>query len=433
MQCTMQAGSFLQALRTTKKALNSSYAVTTAPFVQLRVRDGRVKLIAYTADLQVAVDLTEGATIQQEGEVALWHEQLLKSVEAYQGCVCLRYEEGENERKSTALLSSDAETLRIPLRHESSRKLPAFPAPYAAGATYTQKSQERVMCEACHTAHYEVKTSTYAVVKTETQQVHITQAVLQALRQRVQWGAVSDNYSRGAYTGISIEVAQNQFSLLAADAFNVAVGSYAIKDIESWKHPVLVSAKWLNQAVKALPKKADVLVEATLAFHQLVKENDREVNEAPLVARASEVRMVAGNVEITLLPMHEKLPPYHSVIPEQPGPTRVLLSRAELLNALKSVAPIADYTGRSVWLHIAPTTRIEVKQQPESALCKVPVLEREGQEISLPFQCQRLLAPLQAMRSPQVALELTEPTQPLVLRSCADKEESLAVIMPTKG
>lgn len=436
MQCTIQAGAFLQALKATKAAINSSYARSIAPYVILRARDGRVSLFAYTADLHIAVDLTEASTIEQEGEVGLWHQQALKGVEAFQGRVCLHYEEGDGKRRSQAILSSGDEGSlhQVPINCEDIGRLSAFPMRYEVGATYTHKINERVECETCHCTHAEERTSTYLVVKRQTERMHLTKTALATVLQRVQWLAEEYSYRSTAFTGVCMEVVNNQVSLLAADGFCVAVGTQVVEGAGSWEYPTLVPAMWFAKALKALPKQCDVQIEVDFDFHQLVQENEQEVCDAPLAARASEMRLVVGHVEVTLLPIQGKLPAYRSVIPEQLGPTRVLLSRVDLLNALKAVTPTAEYTGSSVWFHIASTTaHFEVKQHPESALRGVPVLERDGPDVSLPFRWQTLLAPLQAMRSSQVVLELDEPTKPFVLRPCDSEEGGLIVIMPTKG
>jgi len=250
----------------------------------------------------------------------------------------------------------------------------------------------------------------------------------------VYWVAKDCVSGGSAYSGICLEVGHNRVTLLAAESYCAAICSQQVEGANRWEDPVLVPAKRLEQALKCLPKQSDILVVATFASYQLIQQNGQEVCDAPLVPRASELRLLAEHIEITLLPIHAKLPPYRSAIPEQAGPTKLVMKRTDILAAFLAVAPSADFTGNPVWLHSGPKTLLEVPQNPESALREVPVLQREGPDISIPLNFRTLIAPLKAMHaSPEVVIELIDSEKPMMLRSCDGENEATYMIMPTAG
>ncbi len=112
-----------------------------------------------------------------------------------------------------------------------------------------------------------------------------------------------------------------------------------------------------------------------------------------------------------------KFPNYEAVIPKD-SVCKVVVSRDELIRALRRAAVLASEDSHGVRVRIAEGQMLIESQSHEmgEAHLKLPV-SQEGEEMQIAFNPSYMIEPLRALETEEVTLEFKAPNSPIVLKA----------------
>jgi DNA polymerase-3 subunit beta len=228
--------------------------------------------------------------------------------------------------------------------------------------------------------------------------------------------AAADDESRPVLTGIFIHQEKDgRLVFAAADSFCLAVYAFTPGD-ESQTLPggLLIPARALTELARILPE--DETVEMVAARNQVLFHTTR-------------LDVVSRLIEGTF-------PPFRSIIPES-WQTRAVLNVATLGDVLKSTALFARSSSNILQLLVAPGGElgngyVQLDAASEDVGDGVSSLDAAvtGEEMRMMLNYRYLADVLSAIRSPNMALELSGSTKPVVLRPLDIAHEHICVVMP---
>lgn len=248
--------------------------------------------------------------------------------------------------------------------------------------------------------------------------VFLDAALLKEMVNQVAFATANDE-SRPVLTSILLQLRETRISLAAADAFRLAV-----RHMEAESRPdreqgdLLVPGKTLGDLARLLPEEglAELLISA---------------NQNQVIFQAPHLIVVSRLIEGTF-------PSYTDIIPKS-YTTRAVENRAEFAAAIKSAALFARDSSN--------ITKLTIKA-PESDLGNGSVLLEataedigdgtsvlnasvEGPGITMLFSSKYLAEAVAAITTEEVAVELTTPARPGVLRPVGtDAPDQLYIVMP---
>ena len=239
-----------------------------------------------------------------------------------------------------------------------------------------------------------------------------------ALRQglsRVVFAAASED-SRPVLTGIDAEFDGDLLTLAAADGFRLAV----------YKVPL----------VSPVSQKTEVIIPArTLAELNRLMTDQEEAVEITVNPNKSQTLFRLKNVELVSQLVQGTFPQYSQLIPQSHS-TRVVVDVAQFLRAAKTASIFASDGGGIVRLVIAPggeltPGKITISARSEEIGDDVGEIDAivEGDEAKIAFNGKYLIDVLSVLRETQVALEITNPSSPGVLRPVG-VDNYIHVVMP---
>ena len=394
-----------EALRQGLKQIDvklSSFPQSLAPDALLSAKDGRITASVYCKSLHISVDLGLAIAIVQEGGYAADHRRLLEVLRAFQGPVSVKLHE------PNVVVSVDAHGLQqVPVVGRAGRDpLQAQPLPVEAGSTITRSEYIVEPCSECGRPQGNRKAHTYQTLRVVTQQVQLRQLDFARLVRQTTWLAPTYASGEDPREAVYLSVKDGQLMLAACDNYCAALASQRVVGAGSWERGVLVPARQLARASKALPKDEQVQVEVIAIEQRLVKIDDQDVQGAPPVEKLLAVRLSAGNVTATLVPMEGKIRDYLSLFPSD-RQARVACTSRELLQALKLLAPVSLSPEVRLDIDSDALLKLTVEEKPVPALREIAILEREGPVFTMALNAPYLLGALKAATSPQVMLSLS--------------------------
>jgi len=246
---------------------------------------------------------------------------------------------------------------------------------------------------------------------------------------QVAFAAATDE-TRPVLSGVLMTIKGEQLTLAAADGFRLAVRTVPLaaplpEQVEEAPLNLLVPARALTELARIVPD-GDELVEiaATPSQNQVMFQYPAaDPDRMPSILLVS--RLIEG-----------QFPDYQRIIP-QSYQTRVVLPVGDFLQATKTAAVFSRDNSNIVRISVSPSGdeltpgRIDVLASSAEMGDNAGQLDGsvEGQEVQIAFNVRYLRDALEAVSSGEVALEVTGPTSPGLLKPVAGGDH-LHVIMP---
>ncbi len=245
-----------------------------------------------------------------------------------------------------------------------------------------------------------------------------TKVEVEALRQaigQVVFAAASDE-SRPVLTGVNAEFDGDLLTLAAADGFRLAV----------YKLPLAV----------AVSQKATAIIPArTLTELNRLATDQEEAVEIRVNADRSQILFRLKDIELVSQLVQGAFPQYSQLIPQSYN-TRAVVDVAQFLGATKTASIFARDGSGIVRLVIAPGKetapgKLSVSARSEEIGDDVGDIDAvvEGEEAKVAFNGKYLSDVLGVIREQQVALEVTTPSSPGVIRPVG-VDNYVHVVMP---
>jgi len=245
-----------------------------------------------------------------------------------------------------------------------------------------------------------------------------TRVEVDALRQgisQVVFAAASED-SRPVLTGVDAEFDGDLLTLAAADGFRLAV----------YKLPL----------ISPVSQKTEVIIPArTLAELNRLMADQEEAIEITVNPNKSQALFRLKNIELVSQLVQGTFPQYAQLIPQSYN-TRVVVDVAQFLRATKTASIFASDGGGIVRLVIAPggeltPGKVTISARSEEIGDDVGEIDAtvEGEEAKIAFNGKYLIDVLGVLREAQVALEITNPSSPGVIRPVG-VDNYIHVVMP---
>jgi DNA polymerase-3 subunit beta len=220
--------------------------------------------------------------------------------------------------------------------------------------------------------------------------------------------ATADDELRPVMNGVYIELSTDDITFVASDAHKLV--RYKRTD-----------AKAAENSSFILPKKP-----AGLLKNVLPREENNvtiEFDDKNAFFSMTEYRLVCRLVE-------GNYPSYNSVIPVE-NPNKLTIDRQEFLNTLRRVSVFSNQASNLVKLQL---TGNQVTVSAQDIDFSISAYERikcqyEGDEMEIGFKSTFLLEILANLASPDVVLELSDPTRAGILLPAEQDNESVDVLM----
>jgi len=233
---------------------------------------------------------------------------------------------------------------------------------------------------------------------------------------QVAFAAATDE-TRPVLSGVLMTLDGSELTMAAADGFRLAVRTVEVGDPLSEKLSLLVPARTLIELAR------------------IIADSDDPVEIAATPSRNQVMFQYPGLLVVSRL-IEGQFPDYQRIIP-QSYQTRVVLPVADFLQATKTAAVFSRDNSNIVRLAVAPSGeelapgRVDVLSSSAEMGDNAGQLDGsvEGEETQIAFNVRYLRDALEAVSSGEVALEITGPTSPGLLKPVAGAGH-LHVIMP---
>lgn len=223
--------------------------------------------------------------------------------------------------------------------------------------------------------------------------------------------ATADDDLRPVMNGIFVELSSNEVIFVASDAHKLV--RYKRFDIES-----NVNGSYI------LPKKPASLLKNILPkTDQVIMEFDDKNANFELAGYKMICRLVEGTY-----------PSYNSVIPTN-NPNKLNIDRLEFLNTLKRVSIFANQASNLVKLQIKGNEIIVSAQDIDFSISAYERLmcQYDGDDLEIGFKSSFLADILSNISSPDIKLELSDPSRAGIILPAvkeSDSEDLLMLLMP---
>ncbi len=345
---------------------------TTLPITQnvlIATDQGRLRLTA--TNLEVAISTWVGSTVEEEGEITVPARLLSEFVGSLQ-----------NERVDMV--------------------------------TTTQPHAMSLSCARNQARIIGTDASEFPPIPTVEDGVtaKISARALRAAINQVVFAAASEE-SRPVLTGVKMEIDEDRFTLAAADGFRLAVHHGALQEAVGESAEVIIPARTMTELNRLLG-------------------DDEEAVEMVFSSGRGQALFRLKDIEMMSQLIQGSFPNYSQLIPER-YTTRAGLQVDECLRAARTANIFARDSSGIVRLHIQPGEpgALQVLARADEVGENSAELdaEVEGDEAKIAFNAKYLMDVLGVIGTERVALEVTTPSSPGVLRP-KDTENYVHVVMP---
>jgi DNA polymerase-3 subunit beta len=245
-----------------------------------------------------------------------------------------------------------------------------------------------------------------------------TKVEVEALRQAINQVvfAAATEESRPVLTGVCTQFEGSTITLAAADGFRLAVFKMPIKDKISEKIEVIIPARTLAELNRLIGDQEEAI---TVTLNP---------NKSQVLFRLKSTELVSQLVQGTF-------PNYSQLIPKSYN-TRVLVNVADFLRATKTASIFARDGSGIVRLVVAPGSesnpgKLAVSARSEEIGDDVGEIDAtvEGVEAKIAFNGKYLTDVLNVLHESQVALEITNPSSPGLIKPVG-ADNYTHVVMP---
>ena len=228
--------------------------------------------------------------------------------------------------------------------------------------------------------------------------------------------AASTDDARPVLTGVLIEIEDSSLTMAAADGFRLSVRSANLSSPSSTAIKAIIPARALSELARVLGSSED-------SVHMALPPNRGQV-----IFRAKDVEVVSQLIDGTF-------PDYRGIIPNSYA-SRSVLATGALLKACRAAEIFAREAAHSARLRITPGSELEpgtveiTAAAAETGSNETTVdATIEGDPVEIAFNVKFLIDVLNAIDTPNVALETSSPSSPGVVRPVG-RDDFLHVIMP---
>jgi len=245
-----------------------------------------------------------------------------------------------------------------------------------------------------------------------------TKVEVDELRQGIARGvfAAATEESRPVLTGVSSKFEGDTLTMAAADGFRLAVYKLPLADKVKETTEVIIPARTLSE------------------LNRLVGDQE-EPNAITLNPGKSQVLFRTKSAELVSQLVQGTFPNYGQLIPQSYA-TRVIVNVADFLRATRTASIFARDGSGIVRLMIAPGTesgpgKLSISARSEEIGDDVGEIDAtvEGDEATIAFNGKYLIDVLSVLHENQVALEMTNPSSPGLVRPVGS-ENYTHVVMP---
>ncbi|GHO86810.1 DNA polymerase III subunit beta [Dictyobacter formicarum] len=229
--------------------------------------------------------------------------------------------------------------------------------------------------------------------------------------------AAADDDSRPVLTGVLVEVANEQVSFAAADAFRLALRVAPLAGHTASHSSILIPARTLSELARILPSDGAVQMVVT-------------PNRSQVLFHTEHIDLVSRLIEGTFPNIKAAIPKEHT--------TRAVVETKEFAAAVKTVTPFARDSSNITRIKIASggaqdggAGSLTLEATAEDVGNNVTTINAavDGPEQEIIFNVKYLGDVLAILDTPEVALEVTSPARPGVVKPVSAAEYTY-VIMP---
>ncbi len=258
----------------------------------------------------------------------------------------------------------------------------------------------------------------------ETPTTAMDPETLRGVIEQVAFAAATDD-TRPVLTGVYTRLAGDQGLFAAADGFRLSV-----------RQAPLLSPVAEGQEVEVI-----VPARALLELERIIPDGEQPVqiaiqpNRAQLLFRIESDSPGVGTIELVSQLIQGNFPNFQQLIPKT-YTCRVVVNTQEFLKATRVAEIFARHNNDIVRLNIFPGEeltpgRLRVSARAEDTGENVGEIDAvvDGEEAKIAFNVRYLKQALEVVDTPQVALEMTSPSAPGVVRP-VDQDSFIHLIMP---
>jgi len=229
--------------------------------------------------------------------------------------------------------------------------------------------------------------------------------------------AAADDDSRPVLTGVLVEVANEQVSFAAADAFRLALRLAPLAGHTASHNSILIPARTLSELARILPSDGAVQMVVT-------------PNRSQVLFHTEHIDLVSRLIEGTFPNIKAAIPKEHT--------TRAVVETKEFAAAVKTVAPFARDSSNITRIKItgggeqeAGAGSLTLEATAEDVGNNVTTINAavDGPDQEIIFNVKYLGDVLAILDTPEVALEVTSRARPGVVKPVSAAEYTY-VIMP---
>lgn len=220
--------------------------------------------------------------------------------------------------------------------------------------------------------------------------------------------AVSNDETRPVLTGVLLAADGNVLRMVATDSYRLAMREVRLTKPMEEPVKILIPARTLDELTKIVPDGED---EITLM-----------VGENQAVFTFKETTFVSRLIE-------GQFPNYEQLLPGSFA-TRIVADKEELAAAAKRVSLFALHSSPLRMLIENGEARLSAASQDLGGASEQIGVEQEGESIEIALNAQFLIDGLGTMVGDKVAIELTTPLKPGLIKST--EQEHLYLIMPVR-
>ncbi len=245
--------------------------------------------------------------------------------------------------------------------------------------------------------------------------VVVSVADFREMVQQVGFAASSDD-ARPVLTGVFLQVEGDTLTAAASDGYRLSVRKLSVQNGGGAGLSLIVPARALNEVARA------------------AREDEEPVVMVAPPGRGQIVFRVGNDVEVVSQLIEGEYPPYEQIIPQRYA-TRTVVSTAAFVKACKQAEIFAREGTQSTRLTITPggevpgELRISAASESTGSSESTLTATVEGEPITIAFNVRFLREALEAIRTPEVALETTAPASPGVLKPVG-ASDFIHIIMP---
>jgi DNA polymerase III subunit beta len=229
--------------------------------------------------------------------------------------------------------------------------------------------------------------------------------------------AAADDDSRPVFTGVHVEVTNEQVTFAAADAFRLAVRVAALPGQEQLNGNILIPARTLNELARILPSEG---------IAQMIVTPNR-----------SQVLFHTDNIDLVSRLIEGTFPNFRNIIPKEHS-TRAVVETKEFASAVKTVTPFARDSSNITRVKIEGggsdglepgVLTIEATAEDVGSNVSTVNAAVDGPEQQIIFNVKYLTDVLAILDTPEVALEVSSAARPGVIKPVGPADYTY-VIMP---